>query len=142
MKPSALLMLGQLLPLFTYAFAGFPRLEVPPDDPKKDLDVAIYATHEDPCRLYVRFDNPERRLVSVSLLNDRKERLFTTHTRRPKYNIRMTLDDLANGSYAVRVVSPGKTVVRTLRVSTIEARPRLVVSLEARAPAPVRPDAF
>ncbi len=127
-----MLVLGQLLPLFSYAFMGFPLLEVLPEDPKKGLDVAIYTAYEDPSRLYVRFDNPKRQRVSVSLLNNRKDRLFTIHTRRPKYNVRLKLNDLANGSYCVRVFSPDKTVVRTLRVSTTEAQPRRVVSLEAR----------
>ena len=142
MKPFVMLMLGQLLPLFSYAFMGLPLPEVPPAQPDRDLNVAIYTTYEDPLRLYVRFDNPGKQPVSVSLLNERNDRLFATSTRQPKYNLRLKLDDLANGSYSVRVVSPAKTVVRTLRLSTLEEQPRRVVSLEEPAYASVRTYAF
>jgi hypothetical protein len=130
MKPSAMLVLGQLLPLFTYAFMGFPQLEVPPEAPKKVLDVAIYTASEDPCRLYIRFDNPGQQSVSVTLRNERDETLFATRTRRPKYNLRLNLADLANGSYAVRVTDRDKAVVRTLRIATVAERPRQVISLK------------
>jgi hypothetical protein len=129
-KPFVLLVYCQLLPLLVR-----PSLEVPPAAVRatqsgKEIAVAIYTAYENPFLLYVRMDNPGRRPVSFSLLTEHNEKLYAWRTSSNKYNLRLDLSNLKNGSYRMRVAGPTTTFVRTLHISTLyQQQTRRVVSL-------------
>jgi hypothetical protein len=118
-----LVLLGML------AWAGLPAgaQEIPE---KGALEAVIHPSYGDPFRVYVRLDNPRRRLVWVRVRNQKKENLFVDWTKRFKYNVRLNLAELPNGEYRVEVSDGRKVITKAVHIRTLyEQRTQRIVSL-------------
>ncbi|MBD0254629.1 MAG: hypothetical protein ICV83_02830 [Cytophagales bacterium] len=118
-----LILLGML------AWAGLPA-GAQENTEKGALEAVIHPSYGDPFRVYVRLDNPRRRLVWVRVRNGKKENLFVDWTRRFKYNLRLNLADLPNGEYRVEVTDGRKVITKAVHIRTLyEQRTQRIISL-------------
>ncbi len=118
-----------LIALEMLVLSGFP---VPAQikTEKGALEAVIYPAPENPFVVFVRLDNPRRRLVSVSVWSGKKEKLFAEWTSRYKYNVKLNLSELPNGEYRVEVTDRRKVIKKTVHISTLyQQRTQRIVSL-------------
>ncbi len=125
MKLLILLALCQLMPQLREPLPAAG----PHPEPKKAPAVLVYTAYENPSLLYIRCDNPQLRNVTVSLLNERNDKLGFWRSRRHQFNLRLDVSDLPDGSYRVRVAGPHQTVERTLHLGTYSQRVQRTVAL-------------
>jgi hypothetical protein len=122
-----LILLGML------AWAGLP-VRAQETAEKGALAAVIYPAYEDPFRVFVRLDNPRRRLVRIRVQNEKKEELFAEGTTRVKYNLKLNLEELPNGAYQVEVSDGRKVITKAVHIRTLyEQRTQRVVSLADQA---------
>ncbi len=94
------------------------------------LEAVIYPVLDNPFRVFVRFDNPSRRMVSISLRNEKEAILFVDWSTQFKYNLKLDLSELPNGEYRVVVTDRREVIEKTVRISTLyEQKTQRVVSL-------------
>jgi hypothetical protein len=97
---------------------------------KGALDAVIHPAYGDQFRVYVRLDNPRRRLVWVRVRNNKKENLFVDWTKKFKYNVKLNLEELPNGEYRVEVTDGRKVITKVVHIRTLyEQRTQRVVRL-------------
>ncbi len=121
--PQVLILLGML------ALLSFPvRAQEHPE--KGALEAVIHPSYGDPFRVYVRLDNPRRRLVRIRVRNARNQELFVEGTKKVKYNLKLNLEELPNGVYRVEVTDGRKMITKAVHIRTLyEQRTQRVVSL-------------
>jgi hypothetical protein len=118
-----------LILLGTLAVTGLPVL-AQENTEKAALEAVIYSAYRDQFRVYVRLDNPRRRLVWVRVRNEKKENLFVDWTKRFKYNVKLDLEELPNGEYRVEVTDGRKVITKVVHIRTLyEQRTQRIVSL-------------
>jgi hypothetical protein len=118
------LILLEILVLFNFSVTAQENTE------RGALDAAIYPTYENQFRVFVRLDNPRRRLVWVRVRNDKKENLFVDWTKKFKYNVKLNLEELPNGEYWVEVTDGRKVITKVVHIRTLyEQRTQRIVSL-------------
>ncbi len=86
---------------------------------EQSLEAAIYTLPDNPFYVYIRLDNPQRKMISVSLLSQNNDNLFTDWTRKYKYNLKLNLTDLNNGDYWVRVTDQRKAITKLISIRTL-----------------------
>ncbi len=98
------------------------------------LEAVIYPVLDNPFRVFVRLDNPSRRMVSISLRNEKEAILFVDWSTQFKYNLKLDLSELPNGEYRVVVTDRREVIEKTVRISTLyEQKTQRVVSLSEPA---------
>ena len=118
------MILLEILVLFNFSVTAQENTE------RGALDAAIYPTYENQFRVFVRLDNPRRRLVWVRVRNDKKENLFVDWTKKFKYNVKLNLEELPNGEYWVEVTDGRKVITKVVHIRTLyEQRTQRIVSL-------------
>jgi hypothetical protein len=119
----ALILLG-MLTFIGLPVSGQEKIE------KGGLEAVIHPAYRDPFRVFVRLDNPRRRLVWVRVRNENKENLFVDWTKRFKYNVKLNLAELPNGEYRVEVTDGRKVITKVVHIRTLyEQRNQRIVSL-------------
>jgi hypothetical protein len=97
---------------------------------KAALEAVVHPAYGDPFRVFVRLDNPRRRLVWIKVRNQKKENLFVDWTKRFKYNVKLNLAALPNGEYQVEVTDGRKVITKVVHIRTLyEQRTQRTVSL-------------